>query len=98
MDLLVPGPFGARAMDWGLWRLSLVRHEAAVIPGFCELGVGGARSRYELSSTVCLVGLGVTSRGVFRQVSFCVSDYPVQGVPVCCCPCSASGSSVFDVD
>ena len=52
MDLLVPGPFGASAMDWGLWRLSLVGHVAAVVPRFRELCVGGARSRYELSSPV----------------------------------------------
>ena len=52
MGFLVPGPFGARAMDWGLWSLSLMGLEAAVIPMFRELSVDGARSRYKLSSPV----------------------------------------------
>ena len=52
MGSLVPGPFGARDMDWGLGRLSLVGLEAAVIPLFRELSVDGAHSRYELSSPV----------------------------------------------
>ena len=52
MGFLVPGPFGARDMDWGLWSLSLMGLEAAVIPMFRELSVDGARSRYKLLSPV----------------------------------------------
>ena len=52
MEVLGPRHFGAGDMDWGLWRLSLVWPEAAVIPWFRELSVDGARSRYELSSPI----------------------------------------------